>query len=198
MKNDEKSEEKQAVALNELRRDNIRLRETLEKYYNEKAELHESIRRLMFAMDATSDGIWDFDLITRKAYYSPHWSLMLGYEPAAIKPCMESFENLIHTDDRSAVLEALARHMENQAVEFKAEYRLTNREGGWQWILGRGNVVEWLPGGQPSRMVGTHTDISQLKHIQVRLRESEDRFRAVIESSPDSIIITSDTKTIEY
>lgn len=165
---------------------------------DEKAKLHASVRRLMLAMEATSDGVWDFDLVTRRAFFSADYAAMIGYSQNELPKTMDAIQSLIHPDDLPLYREQLKQHLQNTAIDFRCQYRMKTKHGEWLWVLSRGKVVEKDDRNTPVRMVGTHTDISYIKKMETTLKESQERFQAVISSSPDPIVIVDEKGTVLY
>ena len=130
-----------------------------------------SEERLALALDAARDGLWDWNLATGDAHFSERWATMLGYSPSEIEPRIEAWEKLIHPDDSTATLEALAQCRRGRCPTYEAEYRMRSKSEGWLWILSRGKVVSANPAGGAQRMVGTHTDITARKLAE---RKAED------------------------
>jgi len=125
--------------------------------------LRTSEQRLSFALEATSDGLWDWDVASGRAYFSPRYYTMLGYEPNAFDPSYDTWKSLLHPEDREETIRIIQEHVDTKSPNFAVEFRLRTKDGNWRWILSRGRVVERMPGGQPVRMVGTHVDITQQK-----------------------------------
>jgi len=131
-----------------------------------------SEERLALALDAARDGLWDWNVATGDAHFSKRWAAMLGYAPDEIDPRIEAWERLVHPEDASATLEALAECHRGRTSVYETEYRMRSREGGWLWILSRGKVVSWNPAGGAVRMVGTHTDINARKLAEQRAEDA--------------------------
>ncbi len=135
-----------------------------------EAALCKSEERLRLALEGTSDGIWDWHVETGHVYYSPRWFAMLGYEPNEFPPCYESWRRLVHPDDVEAA-EAVVKEALLKKLPFSAEFRLKAKNGDWLWILGRGKVVESSAEGEPIRMAGSHTDITERKLAEEALEK---------------------------
>jgi len=152
-----------------------------------KKELIKSEERFNLAMNASKDGLWDWDITTDKVYYSPAYGEMLGYAYSEIPQQVAFWKGLMHPDDRDISLKANLGCIENQCDNFNIEFRLKMKNGGWKWINSRGKVVGREDTGRATRMVGTHVDISEYKSNMEILRASEEKFRLAFYTSPDAI-----------
>ena len=127
--------------------------------------------RLRFALDATSDGLWDWHTRSGEAFCNPAFLTMLGYPPADHISDMRSwFLQLLHPDDRERTLTASQQGLAC-SDQFEMEFRLLAKEGLYRWILSRGQVVERDESGRPLRVVGTHVDITERKEAEQALHE---------------------------
>lgn len=147
--------------------------------------------RWKFALEGAGDGVWDWDMVANTTFFSTQWKTMLGYGEGEIGPTQESWESLIHPDDRSRVQLAVRAHLGGETAVYECEHRLRRKDGTYVWVLGRGLVVDRSPEGQPRRVVGTQTDISQRKRAEQALRESEARFRSYIENAPVAVMVVN-------
>src|SRR5574337_1679589 len=87
-----------------------------------EAALRQSEERLALALEATADGVWDWDLERDTIYLSPRWERMLGYAPGEIAT-VEQASSVVHRDDR-ARLEALYReHFAGRTAQVEMELR---------------------------------------------------------------------------
>ena len=132
--------------------------------------LKKNEQRLRLALEATEDGIWDWDAATGKIYYSPRYCTMLGYEPNELKPEYETWASLLHPEDRDKAEWLVREHLEGENSSFEMEFRLKTKSGQWKWILGRGKVVDKNEKGTPLRVVGTHLDITDRKKAEEALQ----------------------------
>lgn len=140
-----------------------------------KAEL------LDLLLSATQDGIIDWDLTTSTADYNPRWKLMLGFDDegtVAQAETPELWQELVHPEDRPAVLDLLKDHLE-QNWPFTTAIRMRHRSGGYRHILCRGTTLRDAD-DRPHRMVIIFSDIDE------RIR-GESRQRAVVSALPDTL-----------
>ena len=143
-----------------------------------RAQIREEERRATFALDNANQAIWDLDFQQGKTFYSPTWKAMLGYDEEEISSDTEAWKNLIHPDDREAVLQADRAHKEGRTPAFEAEFRMRHKDGKWIWVLDRGKVVSRDEDGNPLRMIGTHSDITPRKQAEAELKEARDAAEA--------------------
>ena len=143
----------------------------------------ESEQRFNYVVEATADGIWDWDIQTNVVYFSPQWIRLLGYGREDISPSPEFFFDILHPDDRSRVTEALQTHLEGRSPVKQLEVRLRQKSGEYRWYFDRGKVVIRDEDGHPLRMVGTITDITERKRTEMLLRSSEEKLRQALIAS---------------
>lgn len=137
-----------------------------------EAALRENEERLRLVLDATSDGIWDWDIPTNKMLMSSNFFSMLGYEPDDPEVSTHNARmKLIHPEDVGIVKQNLEDCFSKKIEKFISETRLRSKQGNWKWVLTRGRVVEWDENENPTRMIGTHTDISERKEFEEQLAE---------------------------
>ncbi|MEA5112433.1 MAG: PAS domain S-box protein [Geobacteraceae bacterium] len=161
------------------------------RHRNIRAEkaLHENEQRFAYAMDATKDGLWDWDIATNEGYFSPGYYRMLGYEPAEFPMNEESWLELVHPDDRDGAFQKNRDCIENRIGSFETEFRMMTKTGEWKWILGRGTAVSRDGSGRALRMVGTHADITDRKNYEDKIRESESKYRTLFELESDALFL---------
>ncbi len=126
--------------------------------------------RWRLALEASGDGVWDWNIANNQVIYSARWKTMLGYEPEDIGISREEWNKRVHPEDMAACLHAIEQHMMGRVPVYFSEFRMQARDGQWKWIMDRGMVISRSPNGTPLRMVGTHTDISARKQLEEELR----------------------------
>jgi two-component system nitrate/nitrite sensor histidine kinase NarX len=152
------------------------LEETLEK-------LRQREERLALVMEGINDGVWDWDLESGNVYFSPRWKSMLGYAVDELPNEFESWQSLIHPDDRERASDAIQENLDGRTPLYWLEHRLRHRDGEYRWILARGKALR-RDDGTPYRLVGSHTDISERKLAEEALQESRRRLRTLISNLP--------------
>jgi PAS domain S-box-containing protein len=156
-----------------------------------ESALEESEAKYRLAMEATQDGLWDWDITTGNSYHSPGWCRILGEKN--IPNNYSAWEDRIHPEDRTRILETLRSHLGGKTAVWQEEHRLRNVDGVWIWVLGRGRVVSRDQEGNPLRMVGTLTDINTRKQAERALRRSEERLKALINAATNDVVVLLDS-----
>ncbi|MDQ7831137.1 MAG: PAS domain S-box protein [Desulfovibrionaceae bacterium] len=168
-----------------------RLQEKQRELQHSEEELREKGERLNLAFEAANDGLWDWDVATGEAFFSPRYYTMLGYEPGAFPPSYASWRDLLHPEDLGRAEEVVSRSVARSEF-FETEFRMRGRDGQWVWILARGRVMAWEASGAARRVCGTHVDISERKQAQERLALSEKNFKAIVNNAQEGILIVQD------
>ena len=159
-------------------------------------ELRQSEARFSLSMQATRDGLWDWDLRDNSCYFSPGYYHMLGYEENEFPPKINCWVDLIHPDDRAAALQSNEDCINGRCEGFEAEFRMKNKSGEWQWILSRGKSADRDRQGRALRLVGTHVDITDRKRAEKALQAGEQRYRLLMMQAYDAVILF-DLETLE-
>ncbi|MFH0824022.1 MAG: PAS domain S-box protein [Pseudomonadota bacterium] len=170
----------------------LELRSTVETaLYRHKADqrVRESEERFRLVMQATDEGIWDWDVATGKTYYSPNCISLLGLEPGQSLDHFSAWLEAVHADDRERVRKVYDDCLSGKTDNFTIEFRIRHRDGAGRWILGRGKTVAADGEGRPLRIVGSYTDITDRKDTEDALRRSEDRHVGLVDHLPQRIFI---------
>ncbi|MBF0527966.1 MAG: PAS domain S-box protein [Deltaproteobacteria bacterium] len=145
--------------------------------------LRQSEERFKFAIEGSQLGYWDWNIATGEVHRNEQWAKMLGYTLQEIdKKTVEQWANIIHPDDREKAWKSIQNHLENRTRLHQCEYRMSAKDGNYKWILDQAMIVKYDPQGRPLRMSGTHTDITIRKNAEEALKESERRFRELLEN----------------
>ncbi len=122
------------------------------------------------ALDATSDGLYDMNVLTGTAHCNARYYTMCGYELYELPPSIETWLFLMHPDDRDDALCKLNEQVSQKNEFLENEYRLKHKDGHWVWILDRSRIMEYDESGNPLRIVGTHIDITERKLAQDKIK----------------------------
>ncbi len=150
------------------------------------AALRESEERLRLTLEAVNDGVWDWDITTGNQILSLRYYTLLGYEPYEFPQNHATFKSLVHPDDIDLVERETNKHLAS-GESYNIEIRMHTKSGDWRWIQTRGKVVERDAEGRPTRMVGTHSDISRRKQVENDLASERSLLLALLDNIPDKI-----------
>ncbi|MDP2180010.1 PAS domain-containing protein [Methylicorpusculum sp.] len=131
----------------------------------------DSEARWQFALEGSNQGVWDWDIISGKVFYSSRWKSMLGFGEKQVSDSLEEWSKRVHPDDLGKAMKAIQKHFEGETPFYQSEHRIKNRSDEYLWVLDRGMVVERDSHGQPIRMIGTHFDMTERKLMENRIRE---------------------------
>jgi signal transduction histidine kinase len=129
--------------------------------------------RSHFANMATNVGVWDWNLVTNEVYYSPESLKILEIDnnDVALISNPEKWDERVHPDDREIYFKNIKEHFEQKTPYYETFHRILCN-GKYKWILDRGKVILRDNGGEPLRIVGTHTDVSAQKEREENLLET--------------------------
>lgn len=169
------------------------LEEAQKQLQTKQQELETSQQRLMLALEAAGDALWDINLIDGTIHFSSLWGRILSYDDEQIPPTYADFVRLIHSEDVHHLMILTEKHLRGEISDIVAEIRLRTGSGTWKWILHRGRVVKHDDQGKPLRMIGTHQDIDARRQADLELRESRELFRNAFVESACGMAMTSPT-----
>ena len=159
--------------------------------YQVEQALKENEERFVLAMKGSQDGLWDVNLETNEAYWSPRWKSMLGYAENELEPSLSCFLELLHPDDKEVHEKIVNEGKDN----FEVEYKMKHKQGHYVDILSRATGLRNNSGKKVTRLVGTHTDLTERNRAALRIKESERQFRTLYDDSP-SMFLTLDENGI--
>lgn len=132
--------------------------------------LLQSNQRMELAIEGANLGLWDWHVPSGEVVLNIRWYEMLGYQKTEIEPTMAAFENLIHMDDKAHFFNMLERHFKAETTVMHVEFRMRHQKGHWVWIEHYGRAVEHDKRGVPTRLLGTHMDITKRKKDEDEIR----------------------------
>ncbi|MBB4265799.1 PAS domain S-box protein [Roseospira visakhapatnamensis] len=135
-------------------------------------EIRRVQERFDLAMRGTTDGIYDWDLVTNRIYLSPRWCDMLGLgeDEAEVAPAF--WTKRIHPDDYLGSVRTLSDHLEGKTPQYRHVHRVKHQNGRYLWVLDRAQAVRG-PLGQAVRLVGTHADVTEMRRYEEALQQAK-------------------------
>ncbi|MBC7171927.1 MAG: PAS domain-containing protein, partial [Polyangiaceae bacterium] len=131
--------------------------------------LRQSEERFKIAVEGTSDGLFDWNLLTGEAYYSARFAEILGIPPARLEGVGRLPFRQVDVREREAIETAVDAAIASGAhLDVEAELGSAPQP---RWVRLRGQAV--LVDGKPSRFAGAISDVTERRNAEVRLRESQ-------------------------
>lgn len=168
--------------LHELRNKVKKLSEALKSKSESERKVREQLQQYALAANGANDGLWDWNLVTNEVFVSDPWRLMLGYEAEEVAGSTSAWENLLHPDDKEEAMDAFYGYIRGTQSNYNIEFRLRHKNGTYRWINSRGMVLR-DKAGNPYRVSGSHTDITERKMAEEALIQSEQKYRNLFENS---------------
>jgi PAS domain S-box-containing protein len=147
------------------------------------------------AMEATRDGLYDWNLVSNEIYYSPGWKRMLGYEHDELPDDFTVWEDLTAPGDVKRAWVMQQELITKQRDRFEMEFRMKHKDGHWVDILSRATAT-FDEKGDATRVIGTHVDISALKRAQFEIQRERDRAQRYLDIAGVVLIALDDKQTV--
>ncbi|MCW1431798.1 PAS domain-containing protein [Novosphingobium sp. JCM 18896] len=122
------------------------------------------------ALDAAGMGVWDWDVVGGRIYYSQIWKEMRGLGDDDDGPAIGQWREWVHPDDHALVDSTLADHLAGLTPHYELEHRIKCTDGSYKWVIARGMACEHDADGQPTRIIGTNLDIDAAKRAAILAR----------------------------
>lgn len=134
------------------------------------------------AVRGTSDGLYDWNLVTGHVWYAARVREILGYDVDAFPDTFRAFEKVVHPEDRELVLAKVRMHLENRGP-LDMRCRLVTASGRLIWCRLRGQASRDAA-GRPVRLAGSISDISAQVEAEEALLRSQDFYGTILDSLP--------------
>lgn len=149
---------------------------------------HDQRQRNQFVVNAMDLGTWEWNVQTGETDFNERWAEIVGYTLDELRPLsISTWQALAHPEDLERSNAALERHFAGKDSFYEIELRMKHKLSHWVWILDRGKVISWTEDGKPLIMYGAHLDISNRKAQELALRQSDERFRALIDVTSQTV-----------
>ena len=170
---------------------------------NIELDLKNSKERLELALQGSNDGIFDWNIATDELYFSPRWKSIIGYEDHEIENKTGVWQQFLHPDDKTRTLKNVSDFISGNVKRYQIEFRMLHKNGNWVNILSRAFLLKDEE-GSPLRLVGVHTDVTELRNKEKQLKEvnrkldnarllaleNEERYRILSDSTNEGVFIS--------
>lgn len=162
---------------------------------NAKLEAH--LEQFDFYLKGSNQGMWEWDITTNKAFFSYNWAGMLGYNLDEIDQTFEFWKKNVHPEEIDLIEIDLGDYVNGKKNSFGGIKRMKHKKGHYVWIKYSGLVTR-NSNGTPTKVIGTHIDISEIKEKERQLELSEEKFRFIAENTTDLITQHNIDGTFSY
>ena len=145
--------------------------------------------RQLVALEGTSDGLWDWDIVEDTVWFSTQMKALLGFKPDEFPDQFEAWEKRLHPDDHKRTIDAIEHHLE-QKQEYNLTYRLKCKDGDYRWFRARGQAKR-SDTGRPLRMAGSIQDVNDQYQDREQTQQNKELFQAVFNRANIGIALTN-------
>ncbi|MBI2799880.1 MAG: PAS domain-containing protein [Gammaproteobacteria bacterium] len=178
----------------------IRMSGTLQDIHPARAAADEIAllqERYERAEAGSTNGLWEWDLITDRMWYSDNLKEMLGFSALeSLATTQRSFAKLFHPNDSTAVATAIAAHLRDRAP-LDVDFRVLNSDGEAHWFRSRAKSQR-VENGKVVRLSGSLYDVHELKVAQLALQDEREKIQSTLSSLGEPVITTDPFGQIDF
>lgn len=162
--------------------------------HNIKRKHEQTKKRYEIALEAGNTAVWEILIENKELYYDRNLRSLFGYEEFELTNQFNDWLYLVHPDDLSLVQEIFDSMFKGRESTYKMEYRIIRKNRTVGWVSTQLNLIK-SEDGNPQRIIGATSDITERKLSEQALKKSEEKFRSIFESSGIGMaIIGPDTR----
>jgi PAS domain S-box-containing protein len=148
-------------------------------------ELEELYTRFELALEETDTGIWEWDLDSDELVWDEATERLFGYTAGEFPGTFEEFADRVPDEDMDIVRQELEAAIES-GQEYRADFRVQPPDGEQRWVQVRGTITD-DDDGEPGRMLGIQTDITEQKEREQAIEQARAELRQIIDLVPDPL-----------
>jgi len=158
----------------------ISLRDITERKQLEQ-KLKESEERYVLAIRGSKDGVWDWDILKNKAYFSSEWKVICGLGDDDIGNNPDAWFSRVHPDDIADLRSQIHDHLEGELSTLENEHRILHADGRFRWVVARGSAV-FDEAKKAVRLAGSLRDITDRKEAEEGLKSALEELKFALAS----------------
>ncbi|MCK8479904.1 sensor histidine kinase [Psychroserpens algicola] len=143
----------------------------LEKLFNYKPNTYKKSKKekslddlkWKIALENSEVGLWDYNVASDYVFYSKESKNILGYKDHELENSAIEWNKRVHPEDLESYFKDFNAHINGDNESYRNEHRVLCKDGTYKWVLDKGKIVEKDNNGKPTRIIGTHTDITYRK-----------------------------------
>ncbi len=135
----------------------------------------DKVKQIGEILNRLGDYVWIHNLLVDETWFSGEFNFFIGYATEELKPNERPavWWNCTHPDDAYMLQESDLRYKNGEQTDHCLEYRVIDRYGKERWVLDKGIVIQWLPDKKPAVVIGTHTDITEVKKLEQQKAQTD-------------------------
>ncbi|MGQ9696205.1 MAG: PAS domain S-box protein [Thermodesulfobacteriota bacterium] len=164
--------------------------------------LQKAKEMLELAISGSKTGLWDLQFnhedpykIPDAIYLSPQLKEFIGFKEEEFPNSISAWHSRIHPEDLEIVKKSAQEHLEGKKEIHEVEYRIYHKDGSIRWIHSRGKILR-DENGIPKRWTGIDWDITDQKLKEQSRKESEEKYRALVERSLQGLLVVQDFRIV--
>ncbi|MCP2067853.1 UNVERIFIED_ORG: PAS domain S-box-containing protein [Pseudomonas reinekei] len=170
-----------AIETNERRRIALELEQRSAASLKAQRETEERLQLALAATDAV--GTWDWDISEDRFIADAHFAQLHGVDPTMANQLpISEYLHGVHPQDRALITRSI-KHCITHGSEYAEEYRLLQTDGQMRWVFARGRCYKDHH-GRPIRFLGAALDLTERKHTEQALRQSQTELQLIINAMP--------------
>ncbi|MER8475124.1 ATP-binding protein [Mesorhizobium sp. M1163] len=146
----------------------------------------EAHQRIDMALVRGRCGLWDWDMVRGKMYWSRSMYDMLGYEPCDTMLSFGEVDEIIHPEDGD-LFELANRIVGREIDHIDQVFRMRHADGQWVWMRARAQVID--PEAPEIQLIGIAVDVTEQRHLALRSEAADLRLRTAIENINESFVL---------
>ena len=169
-------------------------------YFSQAARAHsadriyvEAHQRVDMALVRGRCGLWDWDMVRGKMYWSRSMYDMLGYRPCETMLSFGEVAQIIHDDDDD-LFELATRIVSREIDQIDQIFRMRHANGQWIWMRVRAEVIDRE--AQDIQLIGIAVDVTEQRHLALRSEAADMRLRTAIENINESFVLWDSEKRL--
>ncbi len=127
----------------------------------------------LFTLELTNVGIWDFNALKNKVFFSNPSKAIIGHEnDTSFGNNINDWNDRVHPEDKEKYFQDFQDHINGLKPFYENKHRVKHKDGSYRWILDRGKIIEKNKSGEPIRFIGTHVDITSYAENEQKIQET--------------------------
>ncbi|WP_226662686.1 EAL domain-containing protein [Microbulbifer aggregans] len=162
-----------------------------------EAQLARAEERWKFSLTVTGQGVYDWDLISGKTFFSKWLVSDIGIDHRLLGT-RDDWLARIHKEDRAQLLDAQRAHFDGRRKNIDCQYRVRTDTGSYRWIHEVARIMERGERGEPLRSIGILRDITENKDMAKSLAEEKEHLQVTLTAIADAVIATDPQQKITF